>query len=76
MSNMRHMDPDLVGPPGLQDAADVGPAAVALQDLPVGDRPAGVLVGDGHFLPVRGVAADGGVHGALILPEAARTTAS
>ena len=33
------MDPQLVGPPGLQTAAEVGEAREALQHLPVGDGP-------------------------------------
>ena len=67
---MGHVDADLVGPARLQPAADVGDAAVPGDDLPVGHGTAAVCH-HRHLLPVGGMAADGGVHGAPVLPEIA-----
>ena len=70
MAQMGHMDPNLMGPAGLQTAADMGIALIAANDLPMGDRPAALRV-DGHPLPVGPVTGNGGVHRAGILPEPA-----
>ena len=65
------MDPDLVGASRLQAALHMGEARVARQHPPVGHRLPAVLPVDGHPLPVHRVSADGGVHGAAILPQPA-----
>ena len=69
MADTGHVDTDLVGPAGLQAAADVGIAGKPLHDLPVGHRAPAPPVHHRHLLPVRRAAADGGVHGAPVLPE-------
>ncbi len=72
MADIGHVDPYLVGPPGLQTAADVGVPREALQHLPVGDGPLPAPVRDGHLFPVCAVPPDGSVHGARLFPEAPR----
>ena len=65
------MDPDLVGTAGLQAALHMGIAGIAAQDGVMGHRPPAVFPVNGHLLPVHRVAADGGVHGALVLFQTA-----
>ena len=66
-----HVDPDLVGPAGLQPALQQGIAREPLQHPPVGHGMAAIFLGDGHFLPVGGMAANGRVDDAAVLPDAA-----
>ena len=68
VADVRHVDPDLVGAPGLQSALHIGIAGEPLQHGPVGHR-APAARHHRHLLPVRRVAADGGVHRAAVLPE-------
>ena len=65
------MHPDLVGAAGLQTALNMGIAGEALQHRPVGHRRTAVFPIHAHLLPVGGVAADGRVHSAAVLPQAA-----
>ena len=65
------MDPDLVGAACLQAALHMGISGIPGQNGPVGNRLPAVFAVDGHFLPVHRVSADGGVHRAAVLPEAA-----
>ena len=68
---MGHVHPDLVGAPRLQPAGEVGEPAVAVHHLIVGDcLPPLSGATDGHPFPIGGVAGDGGVHSAVLLPEA------
>ena len=71
VTDMSHVDPDLVGSAGFQPAADVGIPPEPLHHLPMGDGRPGIAGGDAHFLPISGVASDGGIHCAAILPERA-----
>ena len=72
VADVRHVDPDLVGAPGLQSALHIGIAGEPLQHGPVGHR-APAARHHRHLLPVRRVAADGGVHRAAVLPEIPRS---
>ena len=67
------MHPDLVGASGFQPAKHVGMAAVTGNHLPVSDGGTAVPGIYGHPFPVDAVAADGGVHGAPVLPQTAHT---
>ena len=72
MTNRRHVDADLVGPPGLKPAGDEGRGPEGLLKPPVSRSVAAALFGhDRHFLPVvriaanrRGNPAGGGVEAA------------
>ena len=64
------MDPDLMGAARLQAALHMGVPGIPGQDGPVSHRLPAVPAVNGHLLPVRRVAADGGVHRAAVLPEA------
>ena len=70
MAQIGHVDANLVGAAGLQTALQVGAAGIAPQHLPVGHRRTALGV-HRHLLPVHRVAADGGVHRAAVLFEAA-----
>ena len=71
VTDVGHMDPTLMGPSCLQAAADMGVAPKPLHHLPMGDGGLGIPLGDAHFFPVRGMPANGGIHGAAVLPEGA-----
>ena len=64
------VDPDLMGAACLQAALHMGVAGVSGQDGPMGDGLPAVFAVDRHFLPVHGVAADGGVYRAAVLLQA------
>ena len=70
VADIGQMDPDLVGTARLQPAAQVGDTGIPGQHLPMGDG--GTSAGHHrHLLAVLGAAADGGVNGALVLPQVA-----
>ena len=71
MADVGHVDADLVGAARLQLTADVGVATVTLHHFPMGHGLLGIAGGDSHLLAVGGMAANGGVHGAAVLPEGA-----
>ena len=70
VAQVGQVDPDLVGPAGLQAALQMGVAGEALQHRPVGDGPLARHVVHRHALPVGLVPGDGQVHGACVLLEA------
>ena len=71
VADIGHVDPDLMGAARLQTALHVRTAGEPLQHGPVGHR-APAARHHRHLLPVRRVAADGGVHRAAVLPEIPR----
>ena len=70
VAQVGHVDPDLVGPAGLQPALHIGKAGEALQHLPVGHGAAPPR-DHSHFLPIHWMAADRSVHSPRLLPEPA-----
>ena len=66
------MDPDLVGPAGLQPALEISIAAVPLQHPPVGNGIFPVHPVHGHFFPVHRVAGHGPAGGPQTLPGVSR----
>ena len=68
MPNIRHVHPDLMGPPGLQTAPDMGEPLKPLQYLPVGHR-IPPPVRHGHLLPIRTMPANRRVHSPAVLPQ-------
>ena len=71
VADVGHMDPDLVGAPGLQHAAHMGEAPITGDDLPAGDGGTGVLLRHRHALSIGRVAADRPVDRTGIFAEAA-----
>ncbi len=69
MSDVCHMDPDLVGPAGLQAAFHIGVTAETLQDPDMGHGPFAVRA-DRHLFSVFGIPADGPVNDQLVFFQA------
>ena len=69
VADVGQMDPDLVGAARLQTAAQMGDAGIPGDDLPVGHGLPAPLPHHRHALAVHRMAADGGVHGAAVLPK-------
>mgnify|MGYP007107298922 CR=1 FL=1 len=67
MAQACHVHADLVSPPGFQLASDIGIVAKALQHLIMGNRLSSIPAVDTHLLALRGMPADRGIYGPILL---------
>ena len=71
MSDTGHVHPDLMGPPGLQTAFDIGVSPKTRQHPLMCHCPLAIVPVDGHFFALGGMTANGRIHRALILRKIA-----
>ena len=67
MADGRHVDTDLMRPPGLQFALNIRIIPEPLQNTVMGHSAAGIGRFRAHFLAIRGMTSDGRIYRAMII---------